>query len=954
MSTGHSVIPTQSTRQDSSDPSLEALYVEDQASSTRMSNRGEKQSDSSQSNPLGHQTHRAHSPSPKHGLMPHHNKGLDRDGDKISSQGVHQTIHRSGVDSDGLFDSAHPSAFPSTKHKMPSNGEEKSHEPEINIGELPKHDRFNGPVEYLEDDHTISQHDPQHSHGAPSSAVLGAGAGLVSLGAAAAAASHHISNPPAVNYAAYDAPMAHHDDSSSRTAAPQGSFFTQPATHHGGPSHTKSNHNYGLGSSAHSGTSVPHPSSALAHHSVPASSILDAHNEHTSPSSSHVSRGPAHVVAAPILLASAAINHHNSSQPAHRAPVHIEKSHEAYHGPTAQSAPAIGHSQQPVHVEAIHKPYHGDPMSASSTGMKESELRRAGSQSSTSTSKISPTPVSTAPKKKTWFGFEIRENEKRPPRPLSLGFGFKETRKAAMAAAKAGTAPPKASISAPISTPIMAPSAPPAISAQGVHASSANSSSSSSTPATVSAQGAHLTTNEGLSPLALAAISTQGVHAARNLGSSSGPAAISAQGVHAASNAGPTSSASVSNPSIVSVQPIHPLGRSSPAPHSFSPSQDRPVHPDISYHTKKKSKKADRSNLFSAPKVPAGMGRSHVPPKAPVSTTARVSSPAPVVASSSKIAPIPSSDTFSAHVAGLTSVPVHSQHQHHANSPMAPELLTAAIAAGAATAAISHHHGHSEEALLRATTGGTTAPSHGGVTSVAQSVSHDPTPSTSTAVHETVPFRSAGLSSTSSTLSQAPAAHAQSIPEKATAAHWILPHERATAATFKKPKVDLSLYPEEESTYPRGEESHHENPDHPDHPVVVQEIQLNADDQHAHSDLHLSKKAVAAAAVASGLGSIKSAFSNIQLPGRRKSDTPKEGVEGATSTTTPIAIASVDSPVVTAVPATTSTAAEKETVHTGNNFWSWTALTFKKEIAVFHCANMKSFNPLYTSQMAHL
>ncbi|KAF9391552.1 hypothetical protein CPB97_006272 [Podila verticillata] len=875
VSTGHSMIPTQSTRQDSSDLSLGALYVEDQASSARMveSNHEEKQSGSSQSSPLGHQTHRAHSPSPKHTSMPHHNKELDRDGDKISSQGVHQTIHRSGVDSDGLFDSAHPSTFPSTKHKQPSKGGEKSHEPEINIGELPKHDRFKGPVEYLEDDHTISQHDPQYSHGAPLPSVLGAGAGLVSLGAAAAAASHHISNPPAVNYAA---------------------------------------------------------------------SILDAHNEHTPPSSSH--------------------------------------------------------------VEAIHKP--SGPMSASSTGTKESELGRAGSQSSTSTSNTSSAPVSTAPKKKTWFGFEIRAKEKdpnKPPKPLSLGYGFKETRKAAMAAAKAKTAPPKASISAPISTPIMTPSAPAAISAQGVHASSAGASSSSSNPATVSAQGAHLATNEGPSSLAIATTSTQGLHDPANSGSSSsGPAAISAQGVHAASNAGPTSSASVSNPSIVSVQPIHHVGRSSPAPHSFSPSQDRPVHPDITYHTKKKSKKAGGSNLFSAPKVPAGMGRSHLPPKAPIS----------------------SSDALSTHVSSLTSVPVHSQHQHHINSPVTPEILTAAVAAGAATAAISHHHGHSEEALLNTTanptitasTAGAAAPSHGGTTSVAQSVSRDPIPSTSTAVHEAVPFHSAGLSSTSSALAHPPAAQAshtdsssakaaaaatvvtapviaaavehhdrtepktaaQSIPEKANAvhwilphehataailkkpkvdlslypeeestyprgeeshhenpdhpehpvvvqevqldakdqhahsdlhlpkqvvanaAHWILPHEHATAAILKKPKVDLSLYPEEESTYPRGEESHHENPDHPEHPVVVQEVQLDAKDQHAHSDLHLSKQAVAAAAVASGLESIKSAFSNIHLPGVRKSDTPKEDV-GATSTTTTAVEKETDATPVTPI-----------------------------------------------------
>ncbi|KAF9304931.1 hypothetical protein BGZ74_000148 [Mortierella antarctica] len=823
-------MPMHSTRpQDFSDLSLGARNVEDHDSSAREGRpHHEDKPGSSQSTPLGHQT--------KHSKEPEHNE------DEISSQSAYQPSHQ-------------------------TNRGDKSHELEINIGELPKHDRFNGPVEYLEGDHTISQHAPQHSQGTPSSVALGVGTGLVSLGAAAAAASRRVSNPPAVNYAsqkAYDAPMTHHDGSSAdRAAEPQGSFFTQPATYHNAPSHDSGAHAGNHAPTAHLGASEPHPSSSLAHHSVSASSMLNAH-EQSSTSSSHV--GPSHVVAAaaPVLLPSAAINRHNSAQPVHNAPVYIETIHEPYHGPTTQSAPVSGDSHKHVHIETIHKPYQGGALSASLNDTKGSELSRSGPQSSTSAGTASSVPLNIEPKKKKkWFGFEINEREKkpnRPPNPLALGFGFKEKRKAAMAAAKAGQAPPKASISAPISTPIATPSTPAAIAVQGVHAAS-NAMTSSSDPATVSVQG-----------------------------------------VHDASIAGP-SSASVSSPAIVSVQPLHSVGRSSPAPHSFSPSQDRPVHPDVSYHTKKKSKSGGKS-LFSAPVVPAGMSRSHMPPKAPTSAPAPVSAPVPDIASSSKKAPISSSDALSAHASGLTSAPVHSQHQHHINSPVTPEVLTAAIAAGTAAAVAFHYHDPPEKPLQ----------------------------------------------------------HVTATPVNT--AHAIPPHEHSTSATLKRPKVDLSLYPEEEGGYPRGEESHHENPAHPEHPVAVQEVQLDAEDQHAHNDLHCSKTvaaahemeslehstsatlkrpkvdlslypeeeggyprvqevqldaedqhahndlhhsktAAAASAVAVGLGSIKSAFNHIHLPGRHKNDTPKEVVAETTSTTTPTAVESID-----------ATTADKETVHT--------------------------------------
>ncbi|KAG0253094.1 hypothetical protein BG011_006577 [Mortierella polycephala] len=60
--------------------------------------------------------------------------------------------------------------------------------------------------------------------------------------------------------------------------------------------------------------------------------------------------------------------------------------------------------------------------------------------------------------------------------------------------------------------------------------------------------------------------------------------------------------------------------------------------------------------------------------------------------------------------------------------------------------------------------------------------------------------------------------------------------EHSKAAMLKRPSVDLSLYPEEESSYPRGDTSHHENPAHPKSVMNVTEIRRpdDYDETHAH------------------------------------------------------------------------------------------------------------------------
>ncbi|KAG0040532.1 hypothetical protein BGZ83_002510 [Gryganskiella cystojenkinii] len=65
-------------------------------------------------------------------------------------------------------------------------------------------------------------------------------------------------------------------------------------------------------------------------------------------------------------------------------------------------------------------------------------------------------------------------------------------------------------------------------------------------------------------------------------------------------------------------------------------------------------------------------------------------------------------------------------------------------------------------------------------------------------------------------------------------------HGHSKAVTLKRPSTDLSLYPEEEPNYPRGDRSKHENPSHPRSYMNVIEIPYHLEDHDGHHGWHSS------------------------------------------------------------------------------------------------------------------
>ncbi|KAG0204252.1 hypothetical protein BGX28_003747 [Mortierella sp. GBA30] len=86
----------------------------------------------------------------------------------------------------------------------------------------------------------------------------------------------------------------------------------------------------------------------------------------------------------------------------------------------------------------------------------------------------------------------------------------------------------------------------------------------------------------------------------------------------------------------------------------------------------------------------------------------------------------------------------------------------------------------------------------------------------------------------------------------------------STAAALKKPKFNLSLFPEEEACYSRSDGFQHANqPGAHANLVEVKEIQLDAGRRHAHHDLHPTVAETAATAVTSGLEGLKSIWDGM-------------------------------------------------------------------------------------------
>ncbi|KAG0358818.1 hypothetical protein BG005_001771 [Podila minutissima] len=92
--------------------------------------------------------------------------------------------------------------------------------------------------------------------------------------------------------------------------------------------------------------------------------------------------------------------------------------------------------------------------------------------------------------------------------------------------------------------------------------------------------------------------------------------------------------------------------------------------------------------------------------------------------------------------------------------------------------------------------------------------------------------------------------------------------KNSKSAALKKATVPVGAFPEEETTYPRGDGMHHENmPSRPVHtPLEVQEVQLDTAHLHSHHDLHPTMGESAAAAVSHGLENIKAMLGGIHMP----------------------------------------------------------------------------------------
>ncbi|KAF8942962.1 hypothetical protein BGZ47_005953 [Haplosporangium gracile] len=357
-----------------------------------------------------------------------------------------------------------------------------------------------------------------------------------------------------------------------------------------------------------------------------------------------------------------------------------------------------------------------------------------------------PRSSSSIPKKRTtWYGIEVRDNDAplgpKKARPLSLGFGYKDHKKNALAAANASAR-----------SPAMANSPALPTTASLLPSSSANP--------------------ESVQPLRL--------KAANNM------ATLRSQ--------------------------------------SFSPSQDRPVHVQETIHapihhmdvttstptaalttsTKLKAPKTHylstsgsfKERLASSPKLskafknmPANIGRSHVPtrpvimkvPPAPAEKLPGAFPDSPVVA--------PVAPAVTPSVVPVYSTPVVSSE----NLPTfaRPDQSTAATT-----------HVLDSKAVVPAYS--TPVLTAAAVASAAAGVLH------MLSDHPEPPVVTPGVEETVANAT-VPAAKVVMLPAKS-----------PTAAALKAPKKDLSLYEEEESTYPRGDES--TKFENPAHPAVIEDV----------------------------------------------------------------------------------------------------------------------------------
>ncbi|KAF9979685.1 hypothetical protein BGZ75_009344 [Mortierella antarctica] len=671
------------------------------------------------------------------------------------------------------FEASHSTAFPSTKR---DNSDDRGHslgrghrdhtsserldEPVISIGELPRHERFSGPLEYLGDsprDGAGTNTQGEHRHHGSHTTAAKVGAGLTGLGAAAAAAGQ------------FGSPMTHHDPSAiqKQDHAPQGSFFTQPDTF---------NHKTSSSSRAHDSRQSGQGAGAAYAPSAP-------------PSQDHHS-------------------HHKAT--------HIETIHKPYHGQSSYAGPSR-HSQ---HIETIHQPYTGpEPDTGTNSDARGTTSAPGGSQ--------------TLNRRTTWLGFgvPVREKKVKPPgkaRPLSFGYGYKDHAEAYKADWNERSKAELANKSPVVANMARQPS--------GAEASPSAQSSSPSHDHTVHAQGDlnttsmrkkghYLTHSKSLGAKTPSSPRVMPGYIPANMRRSHvPPPQLPITTSSTTSAVGTPIVAPTSSLQIQSVTPQRPGVNKGPQIHSFSPSQDRPVHVEETWHTSNLPRghylthsTSLNSKRQSTPRgipsfAPPSLRRSHVPTPPPQPSAANQMN--------TKTARAMAATGAAAVPLSLAAASSLARNSHHSTAATLPTPKTD-------VSLYDEEQGSYPRGEKDLHDNPAPSSHHAKVTELSLSSSSD--------------HRLAPLVMAASRPAYDAAAEASALASSETSPIHNQLRRPSTAVMLKKPNADLSLYPEEEGAYSHREEDRHENPAPSEHPVgVTEEIQLDEKHMHAHHDAHLT------------------------------------------------------------------------------------------------------------------
>ncbi|KAG0242860.1 hypothetical protein BGX31_011450 [Mortierella sp. GBA43] len=529
------------------------------------------------------------------------------------------------------------------------------------------------------------------------------------------------------------------------------------------------------------------------------------------------------------------------SIPNHHAQLHIETIHNPYHGPVQSKD--LNKTQDQIHhhrheqIETIHQPYHRPG---------EDEPGHLASP---------------APKKRaTWYGVEVAVKDKDPkkiksPRPLSLGFGYKEYAKSIVAAknvaAKGNLAPSPVISESSSSTPQL--HSPPATSIQPQHPITPNS------PVTQ-----FFSPNQGhpVSPVN-----------ARNGQEKTRP------GGHYLTQSSPAHH-KFSIPKVFSAQLPPNMGRSylPPPPHHPAPT---PAHGAV-------------GSTFTASNVtqrPAD-NREAISVSRSQSTASQTRAQLPIAGCSIESVSSTGSTPLLTHAQLMQQSTAVMLKKPDVTLPIGRQEMNTHTQEDEAEDDSTHLYPEEESSYPRGDKGVTEnppPPAHVGIVEEVQlnpremHARHDAHPTIMDKVkgvlsgilpvigdHE-------GEEATEADLANAPEVSSKNLPtlrrpittigtgssagatDVAAAliastddddvqhpqGEWgqitgIQPEYGSETTALDAPDVGPSLYPEEESSYPRGDKGMGENPPQPPHVGIVEEIQLDPRDMHARHDAHLT------------------------------------------------------------------------------------------------------------------